>query len=414
MLTNNPRGWIPEYSPETIDNIVNNMDDYFTSDNLITDQKVLTDRDNARINALETIRSWDLNRLSDDYNKTLSLLSTNNSALLSMYWINADWTIDNTNTDWFAYKYDQMQKDYEAAKQESFQNFEWTRLSQVQWQIRAELIKRGVDVSKIPEEQLLALSSRIGQDAFTDIYTAKETMNNEILANAKDTLAKLNDLREKWLISQSEFLTNAEELRQWYTTAVATINKDFANTVFGIEDAAVITQENDAKDVMNTITSLWTSLGLSGTALWVMQWFVNSSTDGLSAYKAIFEALSNPTSELYIAIANAEKAANAQALFDNQIKQQEANARTSSANSSWTSANDAFSGTVRTALIAEYWDMKNIEQVKTYNDLMILREAIIKSAETPEQEKLALDKFNAVIKKDWLAQSIVAWILAAQ
>jgi hypothetical protein len=44
--------------------------------------------------------------------------------------------------------------------------------------------------------------------------------------------------------------------------------------------------------------------------------------------------------------------------------------------------------------------MKNIEQVKTYNDLMILREAIIKSAETPEQEKLALDKFNAVIKKD--------------
>gem|GEM_PF-6304558 len=33
------------------------MDDYFTSDNLITDQKVLTDRDNARINALETIRS---------------------------------------------------------------------------------------------------------------------------------------------------------------------------------------------------------------------------------------------------------------------------------------------------------------------------------------------------------------------
>ena len=68
---------------------------------------------------------------------------------------------------------------------------------QVVGNIRARLLQRGIDISKIPAEQLIALSDEVGVAAFNDIYKNKEDTLNRILAKEEGAMNKLNELREK-------------------------------------------------------------------------------------------------------------------------------------------------------------------------------------------------------------------------
>ena len=290
----------------------------------------LSDIDKKKVGFSEQIKNKEIADNFTNYNKLVSVQNTNNELILKLYWIDAEWNIDETNKNWFAYKYQKLQKDYEDTQRENLKWFESNRLSQVSWQIRNALLSRGVDVSKIPQEQLVALSWAIWQSAFTDIYNAKTKVEDAILSNTKDIMLQLNSLREKWLLSKTDLDLNLETLRQQYEKNITIINKDFANLVFWIWDAAVTKAENDKKEVLNAVTSLWTSLWLSWTAIWVLEKYITSATSSVNAYEIMIKALNDENSELYKAVANAEEAASLALQFEQNIELAKLNASTTS------------------------------------------------------------------------------------
>jgi hypothetical protein len=63
--------------------------------------------------------------------------------------------------------------------------------------MRAKLLARGVDISKIPQEQLIALSDDVGAKAFEDIYSNKQNTLTALSNKQENLTSKLNDLRSQ-------------------------------------------------------------------------------------------------------------------------------------------------------------------------------------------------------------------------
>ena len=320
--------WIPWVNmPSTTTNKKTDTTTTTTNNNIVDTSKItdpytkyLSSIDNSKINTLDTIKWVELSNLWQDYTNSSKIAAWNNSALLKLYWIDSNWNVDTTNTDWFAYKYQKLADDYEKTKRDQMNAFKWTRLAQVQWELRAALLARWVDVSTIPPEQLIALSWAVWQKAFTDIYNAKTTMEDQIATNTKDAMTQISLLREKWLISVNELKTNLEKLKETYQNSIVAINKDFVKTVFGIWDVAKTSAENDMKDTINTATKLATDLWLSGTAIWVISDYVNNSPDATTAYQAMIKDLNNKNSALYKAVNDAKVSANLLTQYELETK----------------------------------------------------------------------------------------------
>lgn len=71
----------------------------------------------------------------------------------------------------------ELNKDFETfrSEQDGLSNeFESNRLNAVRSQIIQGLAARGIDISKVPPEQLIQLSGDIGAKAFGDIFEKKE------------------------------------------------------------------------------------------------------------------------------------------------------------------------------------------------------------------------------------------------
>jgi len=349
-----------------------NPNSNLSKDELIKDFWNLSNIDNNKINVLDRIRNQDISRFTEDFNRSIAVLNKNNASLLSLYWLNADWSVDLTNKDWFAFQFKKNQEEYERTKKASLKDFTSIRLNQVQWELRAALRRRWVDVANIPEEQLLRLSGAIWQQAYVDIYNAKEKANDELLANSNLMMQRLQWLREKWLISRNELELNSEKIRAAFESNVAAINKDFANTVYWLWDASEVKSKNDKKDVINTVTSLWANLWLSWTTLWVLKSFIENSTDSISAYENILDALNNTNSQLYREVNDVEKASKAAAEFKAQLDLLKIN----KSNSSWSGSNSTkpkkptkISSTARNKLFAIWINVDTYDElVQFYND----------------------------------------------
>lgn len=125
--------------------------------------------------------------------------------------------------------------DYEAEQNKLFSEWESTQLNQVRSQIYQALAARGIDISKLPPEQLIALSGEVGTKAFSNIYQMKEWVKNKILAASRDKVSRLNDLRSKKTINESEYNEAIQAVNSQANLQRNQIDSTFAKSILGVQ-----------------------------------------------------------------------------------------------------------------------------------------------------------------------------------
>ena len=301
-------------------------------------------------------KNKDLQNAENEYLKWAALISKNNQNLLDLYWIDANWNIDNTKTNSFAYKIEKSRKEFEDTRNQMLNEYKWTRLAQVQWQIVAGLASRWIDISKIPQEQLLALSWQIGQQAFTDIYNAKEKALSEIDSNNKQAETQIMWLQEKWVISTNEANQSIELLRAKTEANKLAIEKQFANDIFWVVETRKTEKEAEKTQATNTITSIAQTLWLSWSQLTSLNDYLGKYSTSFEALQAMIKDLSNPNSNLRKNVLSNEQAAIAAAKAKADLEAYKAEtARISAINNASSSTKSSNLTQAQSVLSASLW-----------------------------------------------------------
>lgn len=195
----------------------------------------------------------------------MKVLKDTNANIRALYGIDDKGNIDPNNKTSLAYTQNAALTDYTKVKQDLLSEYTGTRLNNVKAQTFQILAQRNItDVSKVSPELLLQLSGEIGAQAMNDIYQAKEKTVNDIEARKKEVQAKLDSLRESGMIKNNEFLVASETLRASSERLKQSINKQFANDVFGLVDMKNAKSEARSTDVINTIQKFGAQLGITG------------------------------------------------------------------------------------------------------------------------------------------------------
>ena len=321
----------------------------------------------TKAKTLETFKTDDLNKTWENFTKLSDVLKSNNSALLNLYWINSDGTVDINNQNWLAYQIEKRRQEYDDLRNKEFSKLRSIKYQSIWGQIRAAAAARWVDISNVPFEQLIALSDQVWQSKITEVYEAKEKMINDIQNYNDNAINQINQLREKWLVSTNEANKNIEALRQTAEAQISTIQKEYVNSMLGLAEWQATNSEANQQGILNTITTLWTQLWLSWTSLWVLNSFIWKYNTPQQAYEAILKDLSDVNSALYKSLKSREEAAAAQQAFENQLAQIKAT-------SSWSSW--LFSPT------ENQWKALSIlwlttDDITTKNDFLRLQTAIM-------------------------------------
>ena len=284
--------------------------------NMTADQQLET-----KWKELERFRNVETSKIDNDYKQFSNVLKTNNQAILWLYWVKPDWTVDFENQNWLAFQIDKRKKDFDELKNKEFSKLKSLKYQAIWWQIRAAAASRWVDLSKVPFEQIVALSDQVWQSKITEVYNAKEKMINDIQTYSDNAENQINLLREKWLVSTNEANKNIETLRQSAEAQKLTVNKEYVNSMLWLAEWKLNDTEAKKASTLNSITTLWTSLWLSGTSLWLLNSYIWKYKTPQEAYQAIFKDLSNTNSELYKSLKTQEQAVIAQQTFKNQLEE---------------------------------------------------------------------------------------------
>jgi len=219
--------------------------------------------------------------------------------------------------------------------------YEGNRLNQVQWDLRRLLLERGVDISKVTPEQLIALSGSVGVNAFNDISAAKEKAKASVETARQNALAKISQLKANNVLNESQYNTAVADINSKSATANNNLDLKFAEMKFGVATNKEATQKADALATSTNILSTAQALGVTGTQMGLVQSFIanakNTSTP--EALARFLAELQNQNSPLYITLKSNEDAASKKAQFDAALKQYEAETDRIKADAAVTSAN---------------------------------------------------------------------------
>ena len=144
---------------------------------------------------------------------------------------------------------------------------ETNRLNQVRGNIMQVLAARGVDISKLSPEQIVALSGEQGAKAFMDITDVREQTKSNI-KQARDTaLARLNDLRQRKAISTSAYERNVANINSQAETAQLNADRNASAQIFALTQTKTEQGRTDATQRANAVTNMASMLGLSGSQI---------------------------------------------------------------------------------------------------------------------------------------------------
>ncbi len=217
--------------------------------------------------------------------------------------------------------------------------YEGNRLNQVQWDLRRLLLERGVDISKVTPEQLIALSGSVGVNAFNDISSAKEKAKASVETARQNALSKISQLKANNVLNDSQYNSAIADINSKSASASNNLDLKFAEMKFGVATNKEATQKTDAQNAVANILSTAQSLGVTGTQMGLVQQFIATAKTTPEALNRMLSELQNPNSALYITLKSNENAAAKKAQFDAALKQYEAETDRIKADASMTSAN---------------------------------------------------------------------------
>lgn len=217
--------------------------------------------------------------------------------------------------------------------------YEGNRLNQVQWDLRRLLLERGVDVSKVTPEQLIALSGSVGVNAFNDITAAKEKAKASVETARQNALSKISQLKANNVLNEAQYNTAIADINSKSATANNNLDLKFAEMKFGVATNKEATEKTDAQNAVANILSTAQSLGVTGIQMGLVQKFISTAKTTPEALSRFLAELQNQNSPLYITLKSNEAASAKKAQFDAALKQYEAETDRIRAQASVISAN---------------------------------------------------------------------------
>ncbi len=175
-------------------------------------------------------------------------------------------------------------------------DFEGNRLNQVQGDLRQVLLSRWVDVSKVTPEQLIALSGTVWTWAFKDISSAKERATSAIEQARQNKLSKMDALRQKKMISDSDYTQSVANINAQANTSINNVKLKTAETIFWVKIAGIAdTRAQDNVNLQNTVNIL-KSAGFTNSSMTpeVLKIFQNSTNVGDAFSKLNAYIIGNP------------------------------------------------------------------------------------------------------------------------
>lgn len=228
---------------------------------------------------------------------------------------------------------------FEADQKNLLKEYEGNRLNQVQGDLRQVLISRGVDISKVTPEQLIALSGTVGANAFGDISAAKTKATNAIDQARQTALAKIAQLKANKVLNDTQYSTAIADINSKTAAQKNNLDLKLAELKFGINTNKAAETKTDQQNAVQNILSTAQAIGVTGSQLGIVQKFIANAKTTPDALNAFLTELQNPNSTLYTTLKSSEDAAVKQAQFANQLKQYEAETDRIKADASMTSAN---------------------------------------------------------------------------
>ena len=324
--------------------------------------------DTEKKKQLETSKQADVTSAQKDYDATIGTLKTNNANLKNLYGINADGSIDESRPNSLAMSVKKDLDSYKKVQNDNAAAFESARKSRVVGQIYAQLASRGIDISKMPPEQVIALSDQVGAQAFSDIYNAKTDAINKISAKEENAMNNLNKLKEAGTLKENEYNTAVTQVEAAFNKTKDTINKNFANDIFGLADKSAARKESKSTTNLNFVNALVKDAGLSTTSASKYIADIYKKLPNATPAQVQQELLANPA---FVAEAKAVQTAKAQAAAQELALKQAKNIKTATKSSSSSSS----SGTKPTPLSSAdqllYTDIAGFP-LKTVNDVYAL------------------------------------------
>jgi hypothetical protein len=266
--------------------------------------------DTEKKKQLETSKQADVTSAQKDYDATIGTLKTNNANLKNLYGINADGSIDESRPNSLAMSVKKDLDSYKKVQNDNAAAFESARKSRVVGQIYAQLASRGIDISKMPPEQVIALSDQVGAQAFSDIYNAKTDAINKISAKEENAMNNLNKLKEAGTLKENEYNTAVTQVEAAFNKTKDTINKNFANDIFGLADKSAARKESKSTTNLNFVNALVKDAGLSTTSASKYIADIYKKLPNATPAQVQQELLANPA---FVAEAKAVQTAKAQA-----------------------------------------------------------------------------------------------------
>ena len=228
---------------------------------------------------------------------------------------------------------------FQTTQNDLLKGYEGNRLNQVQGDLRRALLARGVDISKIPPEQLIALSGTIGAQAFSDISAAKEKATTAIETARQNKVAKVRQLKAQKLLSDSQYEQTLADINSKTASLKNNLDLKFAETVFGLGTQQRTEAKTDKQNAIQNAIATAQGLGIKGSQFGVVTEFLNKATSAESI-SAMVSALNDPNSAIYTILKSNEDAAKKAAQFENQIKLMEAQAKLKAASRPYVSPTD--------------------------------------------------------------------------
>lgn len=226
---------------------------------------------------------------------------------------------------------------FETEQNKLLSGYESNRLNQVQWDLRRALLSRWVDVTKIPPEQLIALSGSVWAQAFSDVSAAKERASNSIETARQNKIARVRQLKAQKLLSDTQTNSAIADINTKSAELKNNLDMKLAETVFGINVQKQTKTEADKATAASNILTVAKELGVSGTNFGVIQSTIANAKTTPEALNMMLTELQNKESPLYQVALSAQTAAQKAAIFANQLKQYEAETDRIKANKVWSS-----------------------------------------------------------------------------
>lgn len=228
---------------------------------------------------------------------------------------------------------------FESDQKNLLKEYEGNRLNQVQGDLRQVLISRGVDISKVTPEQLIALSGTVGANAFGDISAAKTKATNAIDQARQTALAKISQLKANKVLNDTQYNTAIADINSKTAAQKNNLDLKLAELKFGINTNKAAETKTDQQNAVQNILSTAQAIGVTGSQLGIVQKFIANAKTTPDALNAFLTELQNQDSSLYTTIKSKETAAQKQAQFEAQLKQYEAETDRIKAEAAVTSAN---------------------------------------------------------------------------